>query len=272
MRLVEAIAAEFQDLVENLLRLVIIHSLGSRTLHEFWMEFRYDIRGLFADSLDQLICGRQLDPAELIKNLHHLFLVDHNSVSFLQDFIHDRMHLRDLLAPELAAAIQRNQLHRSGAEERVGGDQVFDAVRPHFHEQVLHSAGFKLEYSPCFAAAEQSQDVLIGEVDLFDVNFNPLRLFHQLNRARERRQRPQTQKIHLQQPALLDNWPFILRENVITHLIKWHEILQRLIGDHHAGRVTAGVATSSLQPLGHVDHLLNLRIVLIKRGQLRALL
>jgi hypothetical protein len=55
-----------------------------------------------------------------------------------------------------------DQLHRARAVERGGGDEVFDAVRLHFHEQVLHAAGFELEHASRLAAFEEVEDVLVS--------------------------------------------------------------------------------------------------------------
>ena len=80
------------------------------------------------------------------------------------------MDLGDGFAAVLAVAVDRDQLHGAGAIEGVGGDEVFEAVGLHFHEQVLHAAGFKLEHALGFAAAEEGEDVFVGEVDFFDVD------------------------------------------------------------------------------------------------------
>ena len=78
--------------------------------------------------------------------------------------------LRHLLAAVLAVAVDRDQLHRAGAVQGVGGDQVFDAVGLHLHQQVLHAAGLELEDALGLAAAEEVEHVLVGQVDLLDVD------------------------------------------------------------------------------------------------------
>ena len=79
-------------------------------------------------------------------------------------------------AAVLAIAIQRDQFHRPRAIEGVGGDQIVQPVRPHLHQQILHSAGFKLEDALGFAAAKQVEHFPVGEVDLFNVDVDSLDL------------------------------------------------------------------------------------------------
>src|SRR5256885_13917233 len=70
----------------------------------------------------------------------------------------------------LSAAVQRDEFHRAGAIEGVGGDEVFDAVGLHLHQEVLHAAGFELEDAAGLAAAEHLEDVWVGQVDLLDID------------------------------------------------------------------------------------------------------
>ncbi len=64
------------------------------------------------------------------------------------------MDLRHLFLAVLAIAIGRDQFHRPGAIKSIGRDEVFEPVRAHFHEQIGHPAGFKLEYALGLSLAE----------------------------------------------------------------------------------------------------------------------
>ena len=71
----------------------------------------------------------------------------------------------------LAGAIVGDEVHRAGAVEGVGGDEVLDAVGLHLHEEVFHAAGFKLEDALGVAFLEDVlEDVLVGEIEAFEVD------------------------------------------------------------------------------------------------------
>src|SRR5665213_3111070 len=125
---VEPITPELQDELENLLRLFLAYAFVHRPLDERRLESGDDLDRFLADCFDQLVGVAQLDAAELVEDLHNLFLIDHNSVGFFKNLIHDWMHRRHRLAAMLAVAVGGDQFHRAGAIESVGGDEVFDAV------------------------------------------------------------------------------------------------------------------------------------------------
>ena len=75
------------------------------------------------------------------------------------------------LGAMLAVDVIRNQDHRPRAIERVGGDQIFDPVGLHLHQQVLHTARLELENTFCFAGRKQLENLSIGNIEFFKVDF-----------------------------------------------------------------------------------------------------
>src|ERR1044072_1763471 len=104
------------------------------------------------------------------KSNAHVLVNTHDPVSLGQDLVHDRMDAGHRFAAVLAVAVEGGQLHRAGTVERVGGDEVFETVWLDLYEQLLHSTGLKLEDALGLAAAEQGEDVFVGEIDALDVN------------------------------------------------------------------------------------------------------
>ncbi len=134
MTLVETVAPELQDQLENLLGLLLRHTLGHGALDEIGLELGNDLRLLLGDSLDQLVGVGQFDAAKLVEYLHDLFLVHHDPVGFRQDLVHDRVNLGDLLRTMLTIAVGRNQFHRTRPIQSVGCNQVLDPVGTHLHQ------------------------------------------------------------------------------------------------------------------------------------------
>ena len=273
---IKTISAEFQDMLEDLLGFFLAHAFGDGPFQKLGLHLRDHFTLLFTDRLDEFVGAAQLDPTELIENLHDLFLVDHDSIGLFQNFIHDRMHLRHLLTAVLAVAIARDQFHRPRSIQRVGGDEIFQTVRLHLHQKILHAAGFKLKDAARFTPAEKGQHLFIGKVDFLDIDapffierrflligrpfdrpFFP-RFAFEVDRARDAGKGSQAQKVHLQQAAFLGDRPFKLRQHVaVTVAIEGHDVIERLIGDDHTRRMATGVTAKPFQPFGNVNHLLD---------------
>ena len=254
--LIEAIAGEPLDQFENLLGLVLLQALGDAAGEEPLFLLLNDGDLLLADGLDERVCVAQRDVAQPVANTHNLLLIYHNSVGLLEDLGHDRVG-QGPFGAVLAVDVVRDQGHRAGAVEGVGGDQVLDAVRLHLHQQVLHAAGFELEHALGLAVDEDLEGLGLGDVELFQVELHAVVLLDQLAGPLQDAERLEAQEVHLQQAHLLDNRPFVLGDDVLgaRGLVERHEVRQRLIGDDHAGGVHRGVAGQPFELAAHVDHL-----------------
>ena len=70
----------------------------------------------------------------------------------------------------LARNVIRDVLHRTGPEQGVAGDEVFNAVGLHAHHHITHTARFKLKNALRIATGEQGIDLGIRQVELFQVD------------------------------------------------------------------------------------------------------
>ena len=138
--LVEAVARETQDEVEEPVGLLRVHAAVAGPLHERGARAVDHVLLLLRDRLDDRVCLAQRDPAEVVQHLHHLLLVDHDPVGLGGEAIDDLVHRRHRLAAVLASVVVGDQVHRTRAEECVRRDQVFDAVRLHVDQQSPHAA------------------------------------------------------------------------------------------------------------------------------------
>ena len=71
------------------------------------------------------------------------------------------MDLGHRLAAVLAKAVLGNQVHRPRPEERVGGDEVLDAVGLHLQQELAHAAGFELQDPGGVSPPEKLEDLLV---------------------------------------------------------------------------------------------------------------
>src|SRR5205085_10869370 len=92
--------------------------------------------------------------ADLLRDLHHLFLIHHHAVRRLENRHEARIDVFDALAAALARDIIGNELHRTGSIERDQRDDVLEARRRRLLQEVAHAARFKLEHAGRIAALE----------------------------------------------------------------------------------------------------------------------
>ncbi len=140
MAFVEPVAGELEDQIEELFRFFLRkpfylcisdepHAVGVNDLFLF-----------LTDRLDKRVRIAQPNTAQLVDDLHDLFLVDHHAVRLSGVPIDDGVNLGHALLAVLSAVVVGDQIHRPRAEERVCCDEVFEPIRLHFSEQSTHAA------------------------------------------------------------------------------------------------------------------------------------
>ena len=171
----------------------------------------------------------------------------------------------------LAAALDVDVGHHHPAFQRTrtvegrGGDDVQKAVGFHLRQQVAHPAAFQLEDALGLASLQKGESLRVVERQRAGVDFDAVVLFHVPDCFVENCQVPEAQEVHLQQAGLLDGRAVPLRDDVLfaRDRLQGDVTVQRFVGDDDTGCVRAGAAGEPLQPYRHVDHLPNLRILVV---------
>ena len=187
VRLVEPVAAEELDQVEDLLGLRLLQAPADAPLDELLAPLRDHLRLLLRDRLDAGVGLRQLDPAEPVEDAHHLFLVDHHPVGLFQDVLHHRVRVARPAFPavlDVDVLVDHPAVERAGAVEGEDGDQVGEAVGLHLHEQVADARAVELEDALRLAALEELVRLLVVERQAEQVERLAELLLHQLRRRR----------------------------------------------------------------------------------------
>ena len=104
-------------------------------------------------------------------HLHHLLLIDHDSIRLCQERIDRLVDQRHHMPAMLARVVIRNQTHRTRAEQCVGCNQILESVGLHVCQQSTHAARFKLEHSASFRTAEQAKDALVIKLNTIEIQW-----------------------------------------------------------------------------------------------------
>ena len=246
MRLVEAVIGELRHQLEHLDRLVARDAAPDRALGEDRALRVHLGADLLAHRPAQQVGGAQAVAGHLLRDLHHLLLVDQDPVRLLQDVADLLVRALPRLAV-LALAVVGNIGHRTRPVQGARRDQILEPGRPHLTQHVAHPRPFELEHAGGIATRQHLVGAPIVERQGGEVDAHP-ELAQHLHAALQDRQRGQAEEVELHQPGLLDIFHVVLRdEHVALRIaIQRHQLAQRPVADHHPGGMGAGMA---IQPL-----------------------
>ena len=260
VRLIEAVAGEFEDQFIDGLGGLLVDVLFGAALDELHLHPGHDVFLLLPHGPAENIRFSEAEAAQVRRDAHHLLLVDDDPISLLQDRGQQGMEIFDRLPPELAVDVGVDILHRAGPVEGVHGDQVLDAVGLQLAEIFLHPLALELEDPHGIAVAKDLVGGGIVQGDLVDVDRRAA-FRHHLHALADHRQGAQAQEVHLQQPDLLaaphgklggDHLVLVL----IFGLVEGHKVGNIVRSDDDPGGMHRGMAGEPFQHLGMADQLL----------------
>ena len=218
MALVEAIAGESGDLVENLRRLATVNAVIRGALH----------KGIALGvhlGLDLLTHrpAQHIRPAESVasQNLRrplHLFLIDHDAKGFGQHRLQLRVHVIGIFLAMLTGDVFGDIGHRPRPIQRNQRDDVLETVGPQFFEGVAHARAFQLEDTNGVTAAKQFKGLGVVQGQTRQIQDQTARVIDQLDRPAQNAQRLQAEKIELHQAGDFDPFHIELRRR---HFRAW---------------------------------------------------
>ena len=261
MALVEAVARELVDLVEDRGGPVLLDAVLLRALDEARPLGIHLGLDLLAHGTAQQVGAAERIAAQHLRDLHDLLLVDHDAVGLLQDPFQQRMQVVRLLLAMLALDVARDVLHRARPIERHDGDDVLEAVGLQAAQHVAHAIAFQLEHARSIAAAEQLEGLAVverqpGNVDLVAPDQVPGLL--------DDGQRLEAEEVELHEAGRLDPFHVELggRQGILIVCIaeQRHQLVERPVADHHAGGMGRGVAEQAFELQRKVDQALDLLV------------
>ena len=270
VRLVEAVARERLDVVEDLVRFPALVALLLGAFDERIALRRHDLGVLLPHRLAQQVGLAERVAGDALRDLHHLLLVDDDAVRLLQDLLHPRHEVlrlrRAVLAPHVL--VDHAGVERAGAVERVERGEVLELRRARLAEQVDHAARLELEHALGAPFLEEAEDVGIVEREVVDVDVVSVLRLRRLDGVVDDRQRPQAEEVHLQEAHLLDHAHVELRHDFIAvRAVERDVVRHRLRRDDDAGGVHAGVAGEPFELRADLDDARDLAVVLDGVGE-----
>ena len=122
MTLVESISGESQNQIEQIRRVLLIHSARDGTRDKIRARRFNHIRFLFTNGLDDGVRRAKRYAAKLMQHLHDLLLIHHDSIGLGRQSIHHLVQLGHGLAFIFARVEVRNQFHRTRPKQGVCRD------------------------------------------------------------------------------------------------------------------------------------------------------
>ena len=209
VRLVEAVARERLDVVEDLVRLLLVVAVRGRAVDELAALRGHDRGVLLAHRLAQQVGVAERVAGHALRDLHDLLLVDDDAVRLLEQLLHDRHEVPRLLRAglDLDVVVDHAGVERAGAIERVERGEVLELRRPRLAQQVDHAARLELEHALRPPFLEEPEDLGIVERQVVDIDRDALDRLRRLDGVVDHRQRAQAEEVHLEKTHLLDDAP-----------------------------------------------------------------
>jgi len=211
MAFVEAIPREVFDVVEDRLGGLRIDPVLRPALHKDGLVLQQVFFLLLGNGAAHQVGIAQRVAEQLRSDLHDLFLVDDNAERLLQDRDQLGVLVFHRLFPVQPPVVHGDVLHRPGAKQGDGRDDVFKRLGAHLGQHFAHPGAFHLEHANGFPAPDQVEHLLhharllrIGRVrpvgDVLHRVADAVILLDQIARLAHDRQRGQPQEVHLEQP------------------------------------------------------------------------
>ncbi len=254
VRLVEAVAGELGDQLENVFSASLVYAVGHRAVDEPRLLLVHLGFDLLAHGAAQQIGLAQGVARERLGDLHHLFLINDDAVGLLQDRADERMQIVGLLLSVLAVDEGLDVIHRSRAVERHHGDDVLEAVGLEHAQAVAHARSFELEHADGLGPREQRVGLRVVERQAGGIDLDAAS-GDQLDRPLDDGKRLEAEKIELHQPRRLGPFHVELGRGELRArvAVEGHEVDQRAVADDDARGVGRGVPVKPLEPLADVE-------------------
>ena len=210
---------------------------------------------LFAHRLAKHVGLTLCKAGQLLRQQHHLLLVDRDSVGLAKVVLHVRQVVGDGLGSVLAANKARNVLNRPRAVQGVHGDQVAKHRRLEVLEVLLHPGRFVLKDADGVSALKELVGGGVVERNRLNINVNSVALANQLNAVFDQRKRFQAQEVHLEKARRLDDRVVKLRRPHRAVLGRGHrnQLANVTRCDNDPAGVNARVAQRALEHLGLLE-------------------
>ena len=202
MCLIECVAGEGLDKVEDRLRLRPAVALGQRTLDEPLLLGPHDGANLLPHRLAHHVCLAQRVAGEPLGDEQHLVLVHDHPIRLVQDFRQVRVRVPDRLLAVLRPDVSRYVLHRTGTVQGHHRRQVLDRRRPQLLHVAPHPARLQLEHPKRLPLGQHLVRLRLTVGQVREVHLHAAGLPDHLHRLAQDRQVRQPQEVHLQQPQL----------------------------------------------------------------------
>ncbi|MPM42835.1 hypothetical protein SDC9_89507 [bioreactor metagenome] len=198
-------------------------------------------------------------------DFHDLLLIHHAAVGRAQNGLEQRVRVDHARGVVLALDVARNLLHRAGAVEGNARDKVLKAVGFELAKELPHAAGFQLKHPVGIPGGDHAVNGGVVERQSLQIGHLLSVLGNKAQRIANHRERPQAQKVHLEQAELFQRGHWKLRcDNRVVELER-HNLGNRHAGDYNARRVGRAVAGKTFQLERKVNNLLCGFVALVVR-------
>ncbi len=205
-----------------------------------------------------------------------MFLIDWRAVSLGKYLFQFRVAVADRFFLVHAPDVRVNVIHWPRPEECHHRNDVCQVVRAHLHDVARHTRAFQLEDARRAPLAETFKGLRVIQRDVVQVVAHAVAVVDQVAGALHDGEGGQPQKVHLEQTQFVDHVHLKLSHGldggffgVAGRPVQGQVLQQRLIGNHHAGGVCAGITRHALHVAGGIDQVAQVIGLIVNLFKLR---
>ena len=277
MGLVESVGSEIGHFIKDRFRNFRADSLGNTSGHILFriavdevMPFgRHNIRFFLGHGTAHQIGTSHRISGQIPHDLHNLFLIDHASVSRIQNRFQERCLILDMAGILLAFKILRNKIHRAGSVQRDPGDDIFHVLWSELPHELCHAGTFQLEDTVSLAGADHLINFRIVHGDPVHIQADPFCLINVIDCVLNYGERSKAKEVHLQKSQFFEGVHGIFRDDVAVIGTKRHKFHRFITRDQYAGRMGGSMPRQSFEPHRHLDQFADLIVAVIDFLQFR---
>ena len=237
MGLVEPVTTELFHQIEKGLGFIFFVAIFHSPLYEALTVLSHHGSNLLPHRLAKTVCFSHGITGQSAGDLHHLFLIDDDTVGIFQDRLQIGDHVGHFFAAVLALhkIVHHAAVQRAGPVEGHQGSDFVEVLRPEPHQQIFHPGAFQLEHAGCVACGQQFVSIRIRKIHGRQIKGRLALLLDQLQGIVDHRQVAKTKKVELDQSDPFHQLHIKLGDNfTLFPFVEGKVFDQWLVADHHS--------------------------------------
>ena len=263
MRFVKGIGSKAGHFIKNFCSYLFAYTVFCTAVYKMWAFSSHNISFFLCHSTAHEVWLTIAVTCQSTAYLHYLFLVNNTAICNFQNILQQRMFIFNQLRIVSVPYKGRYRIHRARAVKRNNRYQVFYIHRFQVHQNIFHTAAFKLEHAYSITIWQHAESFFIVCRYSVCTEWRCVLLNHFFSVVNNC-QCTQAQKVHFQQAQLLDGGHRELCNQLTVVVLQRNVFHNRFICDNNTCSMGGSISWHTFHFHSKVYKLFYLRVWIIK--------